>query len=45
MLEQALAGGAAGVDWMTSVAPETLLAATGTQPVVTLVPTHRPARG
>lgn len=45
VLEQALAGGAAGVDWMTSVAPDTLLAATGTQPVVTLVPTHRPARG
>jgi hypothetical protein len=28
--------GAAGVDWMTSVAPESLLAATTVQPVVTL---------
>jgi CelD/BcsL family acetyltransferase involved in cellulose biosynthesis len=38
VLERALAGGATGVDWMTSVAPETLLAATTVQPVVTLTP-------
>jgi hypothetical protein len=36
VLERALGGGAAGVDWMTSVAPESLLAATTVQPVVTL---------
>jgi CelD/BcsL family acetyltransferase involved in cellulose biosynthesis len=38
VLERALAGGAVGVDWMTSVAPETLLAANTEQPVVTLTP-------
>jgi CelD/BcsL family acetyltransferase involved in cellulose biosynthesis len=38
VLERALAGGTTGVDWMTSVAPETLLAATTVQPVVTLTP-------
>jgi hypothetical protein len=44
VLERALAGGAVGVDWMTSVAPETLLAANTVQPVVTLTP-RRSAHG
>ena len=39
VVERALAAGA-GVDWMTAVAPDTLLAATATQPVVTLIPTR-----
>lgn len=36
ILDRALARGYAGVDWMTAVAPETLLAATAVQPTVTL---------
>lgn len=36
VVDRALAAGHVGVDWMTAVAPETLLAATTVQPVVTL---------
>ena len=38
VIAQALSTGVAGVDWMTSVAPETLLAADALQPVVTITP-------
>jgi hypothetical protein len=38
VLERALSCGVEGVDWMTSVAPETLLAANGASPVVTVAP-------
>jgi CelD/BcsL family acetyltransferase involved in cellulose biosynthesis len=38
VLDRALSAGVQGVDWMTSVAPETLLAATGEVPVVELTP-------
>jgi CelD/BcsL family acetyltransferase involved in cellulose biosynthesis len=38
VLERALAAGVTGVDWMTSVAPETLLASNSVQPVLALTP-------
>lgn len=44
-LSRALADGAVGVDWMTSVAPEALLAATARTAVISLGPSGSPSGG
>src|SRR3954454_5108280 len=45
VLGRALSAGVHGIDWMTSVAPETLLAATGELPVVDVTPRKPAASG